>query len=220
MAVYTLKFRRGTTIPSLVESEPFFKTDSDTLHIGDGSSSITLVKLGSNTGDINFTGDITASNISVTNDLTIGGNIILGNEIQDNITVSGQFDSDLIPSASALYDIGSSTKKWKKIFAVSASFDNLSLDGTGVLSGSDQLTGSFLEIGGDNVFSGSSQVNADSITNFDSNVKAKLDTETVISGSSQVSYVGLSNIPSNIVSGSSQVSYVGLSNIPSGIVSG
>ena len=205
MAVYTLKFRRGTTIPSLVESEPFFKTDSDTLHIGDGSSSITLVKLGSNTGDINFTGDITASNISVTNDLTIGGNIILGNEIKDNITVSGQFDSDLIPSASALYDIGSSTKKWKKIFAVSASFDNLSLDGTGVLSGSDQLTGSFLEIGGDNVFSGSSQVNADSITNFDSNVKAKLDTETVISGSSQVSYVGLSNIPSGIVSGSSQI---------------
>ena len=56
------------------------------------------------------------------------GNIILGNEIQDNITVSGQFDSDLIPSASALYDIGSSTKKWKKIFAVSASFDNLSLE--------------------------------------------------------------------------------------------
>jgi hypothetical protein len=220
MAVYTLKFRRGTTIPSLVESEPFFKTDSDTLHIGDGSSSITLVKLGSNTGDINFTGDITASNISVTNDLTIGGNIILGNEIQDNITVSGQFDSDLIPSASALYDIGSTTKKWKKIFAVSASFDNLSLDGTGVLSGSDQLTGSFLEIGGDNVFSGSSQVNADSITNFDSNVKDKLNSDGVVSGSSQVSYVGLSNIPSNIVSGSSQVSYVGLSNIPSGIVSG
>ena len=220
MAVYTLKFRRGTTIPSLVESEPFFKTDSDTLHIGDGSSSITLVKLGSNTGDINFTGDITASNISVTNDITIGGNIILGDAIQDSITVSGQFDSHLIPSASAQFDLGSSTKKWNTIYAVSASFDNLSLDGTGVLSGSDQLTGSFLEIGGDNVFSGSSQVNADSITNFDSNVKAKLDAETVISGSSQVSYVGLSNIPSNIVSGSSQVSYVGLSNIPSGIVSG
>ena len=36
------------------------------------------------------------------------------------------------------------------------------------------------------IFSGSSQVNADTITNFDSNVKAKLDAETVISGSSQV----------------------------------
>ena len=36
------------------------------------------------------------------------------------------------------------------------------------------------------IFSGSSQVNADTITNFDSNVKAKLDAETVISGSTQV----------------------------------
>ena len=51
-------------------------------------------------------------------------------------------------------------------------------------------------------------------------VKKELNTEGVVSGSSQVSYTGLSNIPSGIVSGSSQVSYTGLSNIPSGIVSG
>ena len=36
------------------------------------------------------------------------------------------------------------------------------------------------------IFSGSSQVNANTITNFDSNVKDKLNTETVISGSTQV----------------------------------
>ena len=36
------------------------------------------------------------------------------------------------------------------------------------------------------IFSGSSQVNANTITNFDSNVKDKLNTETVISGSEQV----------------------------------
>jgi hypothetical protein len=39
---------------------------------------------------------------------------------------------------------------------------------------------------GDGVISGSSQVNADSITNFDSNVKDKLNSDGVISGSSQV----------------------------------
>lgn len=50
------------------------------------------------------------------------------------------------------------------------------------------------------------------------NVNAILPSGTV-SGSSQVSYTGLSNIPSGIVSGSSQVSYTGLSNVPSGIVS-
>ena len=49
------------------------------------------------------------------------------------------------------------------------------------------LTGDTLSaelIGG--VVSGSSQVNADSITNFDTNVKDKLNTEGVISGSSQI----------------------------------
>ena len=50
-----------------------------------------------------------------------------------------------------------------------------------------------------------------------SNVASK---PALISGSSQVSYTGLSNIPVGIVSGSSQVTYSGLTGIPSGIVSG
>ena len=60
-----------------------------------------------------------------------------------------------------------------------------------VVSGSSQLhtdlDNRYLEINGDGVISGSSQVNADTITNFDSNVKAKLDAEAVVSGSSFVS---------------------------------
>ena len=50
-----------------------------------------------------------------------------------------------------------------------------------------------------------------------SNVASK---PALISGSSQVSYTGLSNIPVGIVSGSAQVTYSGLTGIPSGIVSG
>ena len=42
------------------------------------------------------------------------------------------------------------------------------------------------QTGGSGIVSGSSQVDADSITNFDSNVKSKLDADTVVSGSSQV----------------------------------
>ena len=50
-----------------------------------------------------------------------------------------------------------------------------------------------------------------------SNVASK---PALISGSSQVSYTGLSHIPVGIVSGSAQVTYSGLTGIPSGIVSG
>jgi len=42
----------------------------------------------------------------------------------------------------------------------------------------------------------------------------------LISGSSQVTYSGLTGIPAGIVSGSEQVTYSGLTGIPSGIVSG
>jgi hypothetical protein len=42
----------------------------------------------------------------------------------------------------------------------------------------------------------------------------------LVSGSSQITYSGISGIPSGIVSGSSQVTYSGLTGIPAGIVSG
>ena len=42
----------------------------------------------------------------------------------------------------------------------------------------------------------------------------------LVSGSSQITYSGLTGIPSGIVSGSAQVEYSGLTGIPSGIVSG
>ncbi len=44
--------------------------------------------------------------------------------------------------------------------------------------------------------------------------------EGLISGSSQITYSGLTGIPSGLISGSSQVVYSGITNIPSGIVSG
>ena len=57
-------------------------------------------------------------------------------------------------------------------------------------------------------------------SSIDTTIKNKLNTETVVSGSSQISYVGLSNIPAGIVSGSSQITYANISSIPAGIVSG
>ena len=58
-----------------------------------------------------------------------------------------------------------------------------------------------------NVVSGSSQVNADSITNFDSNVDARLDAKTVISGSAQVALSGVTGNTDNVTEGSSNLYY-------------
>jgi hypothetical protein len=57
-------------------------------------------------------------------------------------------------------------------------------------------------------------------THFTNGVKSKMNTDGVVSGSSQITYSSISGIPSGIVSGSSQVTYSGLSGVPSGIISG
>ena len=99
---------------------------------------------------------------------------------------------------------------------ISAYNDFLEINGDGVVSSSVQISNynKFLEIDGDNVFTSSQQVNADTITNFDSNVKAKLDAETVVSGSSQINADTIVNFDSNVkakldaetvVSGSQQI---------------
>ena len=243
----TLKLRRGSSFTSPQISEPFFNTSNNTVLVGYGTEDgeqITLVNLGGNTGSVELTGDITASNITLTGDLSarnvsLSGNIIIGDEIQDNITVQGQFSGSLIPSSSNDYDLGSSTKKWRNLFVVSASIDDVTLPGSNIVSSSQQISDytKFLEIDGDGVVSGSIQIDHDSTTNFVSNehinhtqvsifagsgmsgggniagnrtitlstgsvhfldgVKKKLNTETVVSGSIQVDHDATTNFVSN-----------------------
>jgi len=72
------------------------------------------------------------------------------------------------------------------------------------------LDGVKKELNTEGVISGSSQVSFNGIS----------DKPALVSGSSQITYSGLSGIPSGIVSGSSQITYGSISSIPSGIVSG
>ena len=52
-----LKLRRGTSIPSLQQSELFYHSSLNTLVVGDGSNSHILLKSGSNTVDtVNISG--------------------------------------------------------------------------------------------------------------------------------------------------------------------
>ena len=106
------------------------------------------------------------------------------------------------------------------------------LPDNGVYSGS--FSGSITGIGDPTTFSASVDTRIDQLaidtgsqdsrldnlegftSSIDTTIKTKLNTETVVSGSSQVK----SLLPSGTVSGSSQVVYASLSSIPSGIVSG
>ena len=75
--------------------------------------------------DANSTADFQSSvnmqsTLTVAGVATFNGNVDLGNETTDSITVTGRFDSDLLPSVDDASDLGSTANEWR----------NLYLDGT------------------------------------------------------------------------------------------
>ena len=63
------------------------------------------------TGISTFTGIVDVDSTLQTN-----GNVRLGNNSADRVTVNAQFDSDLHPSASTTYDLGNGTGYWKTLW--------------------------------------------------------------------------------------------------------
>ena len=63
------------------------------------------------------TGAITAStNLTVTGNATVNGNVDLGDATSDTITATGRFDSDLVPSTDGARDLGASGLEWKDLY--------------------------------------------------------------------------------------------------------
>jgi hypothetical protein len=145
-----LQIRRGNTGSkgTLQYGEPFFNSNLQTVQFGaNGSEEITLVKLNTglagantwgsssiyeNSGSLSVTGDITASNAYIRGNLTVSGNIVLGNiapgqtTSSDSITVIADFSSDLIPDISNSFDLGSATRYWKSAYVGSLLLNSLS----------------------------------------------------------------------------------------------
>ena len=67
-------------------------------------------------GSATFSGQITASNLLITNDAVIEGNLTFGNSDTDSVSFSADISSSLIPNTDSIYNIGSSAKKWSTIF--------------------------------------------------------------------------------------------------------
>ena len=206
------KVLQGTTVPNLtgasynthVDGIPFFDTDDEKLYILNKGGNIE-VKAAPQTG---------------------GTGIVSGSEQinADSVTnfdsnVKTKLDADTVISGSSQVVLQSGDKTG---FTGAASITTL-----GTIS-----AGNVTAILPSGTISGSQQVNADSITNFDSNVKSKLDADGVISGSSQItitesqisdlSHYGDSNVvvvlnDNTVISGSSQVNANSITNFDSNV---
>ena len=148
-----LKLRRGTSnaSPSLDESELYLHQSSGSIQFGSGSSTYTLLPLGAPAyGNINLVGDISASSITLTGNLTVAENITFGgtlitfgNANTDNVVITADLSSSIIPNDTNAFDLGASNKKWKNLYAVSASIDSILVPGSGILSSSDTSFASY-----------------------------------------------------------------------------
>ena len=105
-------------------------TLTSTLNVADATTLSSTLDV---TGASTFTGNVTAVNLATT------GNTDLGNATSDTITATGRFDSNIVPSANATYDLGASSLRWNNVYAVNA---NISGDITlgGNLVGGDANT--------------------------------------------------------------------------------
>jgi hypothetical protein len=78
-----------------------------------------IVRINSNTlvnGDLHATGTITAD-----------GNITLGNATTDTVAFTGEVNSDIVPSASNTYNLGSSLLQWNNIYVNTANITNITI---------------------------------------------------------------------------------------------
>lgn len=125
------QIRRGTTSATLADGELYLNKGVGSLQISSGSNNaITLIPLSKPViGDINLIGNITASNAKFSGDLSISGNLYLGNNSGDNISALGVFTTNLVPGTTNLYNLGNTGANWNQLYinTVSASVISASL---------------------------------------------------------------------------------------------
>ena len=76
------------------------------------------------TGDVLFSNSVFVNgNIHATGDIVADGNITIGDDSTDSLTIGADIDSDLIPDANMSYNIGfSNIKQWNEIYAALGNF--------------------------------------------------------------------------------------------------
>ena len=198
----------ATTFINVEASQSIQNSRLNQLETDSGSQAGRLNNLESYSSSLKSAVTVDGQNVTIAGNLTVSGTTTAINsttiQLGDNIIElngTGAANGGLLVkdptapntvSGSLLWD---STNDYWKAGALGAESKLLRADGDGVISGSSQVNADSItnfdtnvkdKLNADGVISGSSQVNADSITNFDTNVKDKLNADSVISGSSQL----------------------------------
>ena len=93
-------------------------------------SGTTIATLGTNTnleistsgtGQVNINSNVTVNgDLHATGNITADGNITLGNQTTDTVAFTGEIASDIIPSQTNQFNLGSNSLKWATVYSNSA----------------------------------------------------------------------------------------------------
>jgi hypothetical protein len=67
-------------------------------------------------------------NLDVSGDVHIGGNITIGDQSSDTVTFVAGINSDVVPSITATYDLGTPSYRWNNVYVSRAEVDALVID--------------------------------------------------------------------------------------------
>ena len=86
------------------------------------------LELGANgTGVVDILSDTNISgNLHVIGDITTQGNLIVGDQITDTLTINARINSDIIPETTNTYNIGSLEKSWNNLYTTNIKTNTIS----------------------------------------------------------------------------------------------
>jgi cytoskeletal protein CcmA (bactofilin family) len=87
-----------------------------------------VIDSATNTVDIEADTNITG-NLAVTGNFTLGGNITIGDADTDSVEFASDVNSDILPNTDNTFDLGTTTKRWKNIYANNFDNGNLKIEG-------------------------------------------------------------------------------------------
>lgn len=88
------------------------------------------INLTAASNQINLTSNATINGtVNLQENFTVQGNTTIGDSISDTVTLNSRIASNLIPSTSAVYDLGSSTYSWRNVYLAQADIDNIRISG-------------------------------------------------------------------------------------------
>ena len=93
------------------------------------SSTVGDINLNSSSGVINLLDNVDITgNLDVSGDVTIGGNITIGDEGTDSIEIVAGINSNLVPSSTSTFSLGTNTNSWSKLWVSELQVDDVNIN--------------------------------------------------------------------------------------------